>query len=156
MGRKTIYFDMDGVLAVWNGKASHEEVAERGYFLNRDIDFPIVTAVQLLKQAGFDVKVLSAAYTVRACWEKKKWLNRAGLTAVEAVFVPYGECKADYIEEDNAILVDDFGKNLAEWKGIPVKFYNGINGHGGTKYEHYLYHDWDATTLFKKIAAIAV
>lgn len=152
MGKeKAIYVDMDGVLAIWNSNASQEEVAERGYFLNRDADYPIVAAVHLLKQAGFDIKVLSAAYTVRACWEKRQWLNHVGLSAVEAVFVPYGERKADYVEEDDAILIDDFGKELAEWKGIPVKFYNGINGKGGTKYSHYLYHDWDATTLFKKI-----
>lgn len=154
MHHPVIYCDMDGVLAKWNPDASQEEVAERDYFLNREIEFPMVAAVHLLLQKGYDVRVLSAAYTVRACWEKRQWLNGAGLIGIDATFVPYGEPKSDYVDEDNAILIDDFGKNLKEWTGVPVKFYNGINGHGGSTYKYSLFHNWDAQTLAKKVEDI--
>lgn len=135
--KKTIYVDMDGVLAKWNPSASAEEVAARGYFLEREVDKNITLAVLLLRyEYGYDVRVLSAAYTVRACWEKRQWLDNHGLSDIEAVFVPYGEPKSDYVDAENSVLIDDFGKNLAEWTGIAIKYYNGINGHGGTHYKY--------------------
>lgn len=137
--KRTIYVDMDGVLAKWNTSASAEEVATRGYFLNREADRNVVLAVLLLRyEYGYDVKVLSAAYTVRACWEKRQWLDNHGLSDIEAIFVPYGEPKSDYVDAENSVLIDDFGKNLAEWTGIAIKYYNGINGHGGTKYQYFI------------------
>lgn len=48
-------------------------------------------------------------------------------------------------------LIDDFGKNLLEWNGIPVKFYNGINGHGGTKYEFSIRYDQDSECIFNTL-----
>lgn len=152
--RPVIYMDMDGVLAKWNSSASEEEVAARNYFLNRDMELSVIMATKILADKGYNVKVLSAAYTVRACWEKRTWLDNAGLDGIEAVFVPYGEPKSEYVDSLNGILVDDFGKNLKEWNGIPVKFYNGINGRGGTKYTYKLFSEWDAGVIARKLEDI--
>lgn len=147
----TIYVDMDGVLAKWNSSASEEEVAARNYFLNREPEQTIIDAVAALAQEGYDVKILSAAYTVRACWEKRQWLDQNGLAGVEAIFVPYGEPKSEYVDSENGILIDDFGKNLAEWNGTAIKFYNGINGRNGTQYRYRIYKEWDSDVILRHI-----
>lgn len=143
-----IYVDMDGVLAKWNLNASLEDTYKKGYFLAREPEPNIIDAVKRLSMVGYDVSILSSAYSVRACWEKQQWLQSKGLGFLPTLFVPYGDKKADYVDEDNAILIDDFGKNLLEWNGIPVKFYNGINGHGGTKYEFSIRYDQDSEYIF--------
>ena len=153
MGRK-IYVDMDGVLARWRC-VPFEEVTKRDYFLNLEPEPSIVSAAILLLNAGADIEVLSSSLSVRACWEKRMWLDHVGLENIKSVFIPYGENKADYVNEDNALLIDDFGKNLSEWKGIPVKFYNGINGKNRTKYAYKLFKEWDAQTLVRNIVQFA-
>ena len=153
MGRK-IYVDMDGVLARWRC-VPLEEITKHNYFLNLEPEPSIVGAAIQLLNAGADIEVLSSSLSVRACWEKRTWLDRVGLEKVKAVFIPYGEKKADYVKESDALLIDDFGKNLAEWKGIPVKFYNGINGHGGTEYKYKLYHYQTPEAITEQIIKFA-
>jgi len=131
-----IYFDMDGVLAKWNENASVEETQVPGYFIAREPERNVIRLVKFLKGLGFDVRILSAVYPNGfAEKEKKAWLERNDLGDIPAVFVPYGADKYSYIDNSvlsngTAILIDDFKKNLEEWKhhgGIAIKFYNGIN-----------------------------
>lgn len=131
-----IYFDMDGVLAKWNENASVEETQVPGYFIAREPEQNVIRLVKFLKSLGLDVRILSAVYPNGfAEKEKKVWLKRNDLGDIPAVFVPYGADKYAYIDKSvlsdgMAILIDDFKKNLLEWRGhggIAVKFYNGIN-----------------------------
>lgn len=129
----TYYFDMDGVLAKWNLGASLEEVARRGYFLHREPEPEIIVALIYMAKLGYDVRILSAAYEDdHSVHDKSLWLDIYGLADIPRVFVPYGKRKGDFVKEEGNILIDDFTKNLDEWQGIPVKFYNGINGTKGT------------------------
>lgn len=131
-----VYFDMDGVLAKWNENASVEETQVPGYFIAREPEQNVIRLVRFLKDHGLDVRILSAVYPNEfAEKEKKEWLEKNGLGNIPAVFVPYGADKYSYIDQSvlsdgAAILIDDFKKNLEEWKrhgGIAIKFYNGIN-----------------------------
>ena len=153
---RKIYVDMDGVLAKWRPECSIEDIYEEDYFLNLEPEPEIIKACKLLKENDVDIEVLSCSVSVRASWEKEQWLQKNGLSSLHAIFVPYGDDKGRYVDEDNAILIDDFGKNLKTWKGIPVKFYNGINGHGNTSYNYVLFNAWDAATIAKELISIVV
>ena len=127
-----IWFDMDGVLARWNERASLEEVSSPGYFISRELENTVRDLIRYLIGLGFDVRILTAVYmNGYAEEEKKEWLKVMGLGDVPVVFVPYGESKFKYVNMDDMnILIDDFKKNLIEWTkngGYAVKFYNGIN-----------------------------
>ncbi len=132
MNNVTIYFDMDGVLARWNEKASLEEVNAPGYFLHREPEKEVFKLVHFLKNNNYDVRILTAVYeNGYAESEKREWLKANGLDEIPITFVPYGDSKFKYVDMTKMnILVDDFKKNLEEWLlngGYPVKFYNGIN-----------------------------
>lgn len=152
---KNIYVDMDGVLAKWRPECSMEDVAKRGYFLHLEGENSIIEACQLLKRAQVPVIILSAALSVRATWEKRQWLDQHGMSDFKAIFVQYGDEKSDYIKEKDAVLVDDFGQNLKTWKGIPVKFYNGINGHGHTEYKYFLHYSWSPEEMKNVLCNVA-
>ena len=128
-----IYFDMDGVIAKWNENATLEEVGAEGYFLGRELEENVYLLIRKLIDMGFNVSILTAVYSNGyAEREKREWANRCGLADVDIIFVPYGESKFDYIDTTRGtkILVDDFKKNLTEWRqngGISIKFFNGIN-----------------------------
>lgn len=154
-GTRTIYVDMDGVLAKWNTEASFEDIQKDGYFLNLLPENGIIVAVQSLLSKGYDVRALSSAWSVQAVWEKREWLNRYVSTDMQSIFVPAGKDKSDYVSEHDAVLLDDFGRNLAEWKGVPVKFYNGINGHGHTEYKNAIYACWPSELMEKKLIKLA-
>lgn len=121
------YIDMDGVLAKWNEYASEEETHEPGYFINRDVQKNAVAMVNLLANAGEDVKILSSMYEDdHSAVDKEKWLKKHGIK-IPHIFVPYGKDKYSYIDaekDDLPVLIDDYSKNLNAWekKGyLPIK-----------------------------------
>ena len=134
--KKPIYFfDMDGVLAKWNAAASEEETHMPGYFASREYDLSALALVAMLKAAGEKVCVLSAVYEDdHSAAEKKQWLQSAGIGDVDAIFVPYGANKHDYIqgiiENGFPVLIDDYSRNLSAWEDqgyLSIKYMNGIN-----------------------------
>jgi hypothetical protein len=148
------FIDMDGVIAKWRPEASFEDVCARNYFLHLEPENSIIEAVKELcgNWKYPPVKILSAALSVRAAWEKQRWLQEHGLGQIEHIFVPCDEDKADYVEHpESSILIDDFGQNLKAWPGIKVKFYNGINGHGGTVYPYSIRSDWETRKIVNYI-----
>ncbi len=53
------------------------------------------------------------------------------------IYCPCGSRKEHALEEIGGIhlsdvFIDDYTENLRYWTGIPIKFYNGINGTNGT------------------------
>lgn len=152
---RNIYVDMDGVLAKWRPECSMEDVAKKDYFLNLEDEQSIIDTCRLLKDWNIPVIILSSALSVRAAWEKRQWLDQHGMADFKSIFVPYGDEKSDYVSESGSILVDDFGQNLKTWQGIPVKFYNGINGHGHTNYEYFLHYSWSPKEMQKILYDLA-
>lgn len=150
-----IFVDMDGTLAKWNNVA-FEDLYKQGYYRNLQPDKAIIDEIKLFIEMGFDVYVLSAylpdvkdektgnvltqSYALE---EKTEWIKEylPELEKNNAIFVPYGTNKAEYLKENYSpiyssdYLLDDYTKNLDEWKsygGTGIKYRNGINGTKGT------------------------
>lgn len=134
-----LYVDMDGVIARWKS-ASEEEVNAKGFFLACEQETGIIDAVLNLYKKGYVIKILSAANMHgTAVQEKRAWLKRAHFPEdIERIFVPYGQPKCRFVKKIPGtvnILLDDYSKNLHEWKNdgnIGIKFRNRVNGSHGT------------------------
>ncbi len=133
--KPSIYFDIDGTLGKWyaDGRGlSLEEMIDPTNHYFRTIE-PVETIVELAKQlqeAGADVCIISAAYrdTIRDKWE---WVQEhlSFIPEENICFAPIGADKSQFVKgnADISILLDDYNKNLDEWKGTSVKVLNGIN-----------------------------
>lgn len=150
-----IYVDMDGTLYKWNTNATVEDTHKPGFFENSTPDRKTVAATKLLVFLGFDVRILSAAYDETAIEEKKRALKKCGLSNIPAVFVKYGDRKGDYVDEKGSVLLDDYTKNLREWGGTPIKYYNGVNGTRGTYCGASVSYEMSPVKIAATIAKIA-
>lgn len=154
---QTYFIDMDGSLAEWRDDgASH--IYQQGYFANLNPNQNIVTAIKKLvelsqKSKRFRVKVLSSyledsAYALK---EKRWWLEEylPEISEHDWIFVPYGmnkqEVASKYITNNNDVLVDDYGKNLNEWKGKKVKVSRNLldSQNERQKYKHVISPEHD-------------
>ena len=73
----TIYFDMDGVLARWNPRASTEDTKKAGYFLTPKAEYSVLYCIKALMRKGYTVRILTAYYTGgSAMAEKQEWLKK--------------------------------------------------------------------------------
>lgn len=146
------FIDMDGTLAKWNN-VEFEQLFEQNYYRNLKPNKDILNDVNRLIEQGEDVYILSCVLPKSqfALREKKAWLKNylPTLTEDRYIFVPYGENKADYLKEhyspitNKDYLIDDYTKNLIDWKeygGIGVKYLNGINHTRGT---------WDSLVIYE-------
>lgn len=136
-GEPSVYFDIDGTLGKWyaDGRGmSLEEMIDPANHYFRDIE-PIdymVNLAQYLSEQGVDVCVISAAYkdTIRDKWD---WIQEhlPFIPEENICFAPIGADKTDFVKgnADISILIDDYNKNLEQWKGVAVKALNGINSH---------------------------
>ena len=72
---KTLYVDMDGVLAKWED-VSLKEVSSEGFFLSRKPELNLIEAVRLIHEQDVDVRILSSVLDNEyALKEKKVWLQ---------------------------------------------------------------------------------
>ena len=139
-----IFVDMDGTLAKWNN-VEFEQLFEEGYYRNLEPNQELLDEVNSLIRQGEDIYILSAYLTESeyAKKEKQEWVKQylPELKEEKQIFVPYGTNKAEYLKEhyspitNQDYLIDDYTKNLLEWKeygGIGVKYLNGINHTRGT------------------------
>lgn len=133
----TVFSDMDGCIAKWNVNASLEDTYEPDYFRKRELDANYAQILKNLMDAGIQVVFLSAVYGDEQVAAKIDWLRANGFEN-DAIFVPYGCCKREFIQKnlpeyvsDVNILIDDFTQNLTRWEKYPefigVKYLNGIN-----------------------------
>jgi len=136
MEKIKIYIDMDGCIAKWNMDASIEDTFEPGYFAALEPDERLIDAVKMLSEE-YDVSILSAVYQDNHSMDDKiTWLDNNGLGHLQRIFVPYGQPKQKYIDQEfTSILIDDYSKNLEEWilakKCYGIKYLNGINATKG-------------------------
>lgn len=148
-----IFVDMDGTLAKWNN-VEFEQLFEEGYYRNLEPNQELLNEVNSLISQGENVYILSAYLTESeyAKKEKQEWVKQylPELKEEKQIFVPYGTNKAEYLKEhyspitNEDYLVDDYTKNLLEWKtygGIGVKYLNGINHTRGT---------WQGLMIYEK------
>lgn len=132
---RTIYIDVDGVIAQWDPKATPEETHRRDFMYTRN---PVKNVIQGIVDAfwhGVDIIFLTKVYDENARNKRLLWFkDKASIAAdIPIQFVPYKERKGDYVaDEQSSVLIDDFTANLTEWKGIAVKFQNEINCKKGT------------------------
>jgi 5'(3')-deoxyribonucleotidase len=123
---------MDNVLANFSKdkgmELALEQMYEQGFFLNLK---PFMTDVpKQLMEMGHQVFILSAYVDTPYCRkEKKLWVakHHPNIPATNIILIRAGRNKADYADVQGNILIDDYGKNLEEWRdggGIPVKFSN--------------------------------
>lgn len=160
--RQRIFFDLDGVLAVWQ-EVPLEEVAKEGYFSSLPAQENVVKAFIFLEQySDIRLYILSSVFMDgHSVSDKKIWASaHLGLPECRQLYWPYGQEKAMAIEQiggmrKSDVLVDDFSRNLHNWPGIPVKLYNGINGTKGTWEGYSVHSSMKPEILARQIYAIA-
>ena len=162
MENQRIFFDLDGVLAVWF-YTPIEDVAKKGYFAGLPAQENVVNAFKILElQPGIELFVLSSVFLDNHSEaDKRTWVAKhLGLADKHQIYCPYGREKETALEEIGGIrasdvLIDDFSRNLHHWRGIPIKLYNGINGTKGTWCGHSVHADMEADILARQIYEIA-
>ena len=162
MENQRIFFDLDGVLAVWF-YTPIEDVAKKGYFAGLPAQENVVNAFKILElQPGIELFVLSSVFLDNHSEaDKRMWVAKhLGLADKHQIYCPYGREKETALEEIGGIrasdvLIDDFSKNLHHWRGIPIKLYNGINGTKGPWCGHSVHADMEADILARQIYEIA-
>lgn len=156
MQKLRLYIDMDGTLARFHDEVMYlERMYEKGFFENLKPFEHLVEAVnQIMKQDNIELYILSAVISQPWCKnEKNKWLDKYlpdidskhriftdGVQISKTVVCPDAFFIRDsqtwknkiHISEYN-ILIDDYNKNLTEWKeagGTAIKAKNNINHKG--------------------------
>lgn len=151
---KRLFVDMDGTLVEWK-PATPEELEQPHFFAVRPSNGNVVKAMHILYtlfEGRTDVELFtlsSAVYKEDILRDKNKWLDKhcPHVLKNQRKFVPYGMNKATFVQEhfDDAFsvenyLLDDYSKNIKEWRaagGTPIKMFNGINGKSGSFYGDY-------------------
>ena len=145
-----IFFDLDGTLSQRITLDELKVMKNDGFFIDREP----TKLLHLLREAlnGMygvlkDNIYLCSAYMPdsNSLEEKSVWSGRwlPEIDNAHRIFLPCGVNKASAVQEmfgeetlsTDYYLVDDFSKNLHEWKesgGSGIKYLNGENGNNGT------------------------
>ena len=139
---RRIFVDMDGTLAEWKNVSKIDELYEEGYYYNLEPNKKLIENLKKMIQKGEEIYILSSFLndSKYALVEKNRWLDShfPELKNENRIFVKYGDDKSRYIKDgisDTDYLLDDYTKNLLEWKasgGVGIKYLNGINHTKGT------------------------
>lgn len=149
---KTIFFDMDGTLARFHD-TNHDYVEamwQEGFYKNLEPFENLISAINLLHEnPDIHIGIISAYLETEPPFiqeEKKEWLRRHLPYVDDIRLVPANSDKSEYINEENAWLVDDYNKNLNEWRSAgnhSIKFVNDINDRGEGAYGGEAGNLWD-------------
>lgn len=134
MKNKKLYFDMDGVLAVFNKHIPYEEIRQtKGYFKNLTPISCMVDFANMLLESGYDVNILSKAENDDITEEKRQWARRylPFLPVEKLIIVDLHKDKTEYVSVDSdTVLFDDYSPNLVDWErcgGVAVNVVTSIN-----------------------------
>lgn len=141
-----LFADLDGTLAEWRAAAGYEELFREGYFATLETHAPVVEAFKMLNESGIVEPYILSAYLTESKYalrEKNLWVSQyvPFVDLGHRLFVPQGISKPDYVAallgdiDSQYVLLDDYSRNLHEWRavgGIGIKLLNGINGTVGT------------------------
>lgn len=137
---KRLYVDFDGVILNTNPKL-YEEAAklnyskeDSGFYKNFDfkkvlkdeyiINDSINCLKRLIESSKFEVSILTHCSSLNEGIDKMSYIRKF-FKEISVIICPKEVSKAKLIHTENAILVDDYSKNLKEWEesgGIPVSF----------------------------------
>lgn len=139
---RRIFIDMDGTLARWKEASKTDELYEQGYYYNLEPNQKLIDDIKEMIWKGEDIYILSSFLndSKYALNEKNQWLDKylPDLIKEKRIFAKYGDNKSGYIKNgisSTDYLIDDYTKNLIEWKasgGTGIKYLNGINHTKGT------------------------
>ena len=132
-----LYVDMDGTLAEFR-PVPITELYREGYFRDLAPQCNVIEAIRKLFEEpnGIKVRLLSCYLkdSKFALKEKQEWIREfIPELSKDALFLPCGVSKADFIGEDG-FLLDDYTDNLLLWEESGkrgIKLYNSINGTKG-------------------------
>lgn len=162
--KRRVFFDMDGVLAVFHKDATLEQLYAPGYFRNLEPIHTVVEAVlHLAKDPDLEVCTLSAAFNKTCINDKDAWLDEIigdQIPKENRFFCIYGENKGKTIHmRDTDVLIDDLSDNLRDFEnegGKAIKLYTDINGTKGTWTGYSVRAAMDPGRLSSQIKAIAM
>lgn len=137
-----LYLDCDGVILdtisksyqIFKDNGINDSTEVQNFYRNLDwdefiilsgeIDNSINKIKKLIESDLFDIKILTHVNSDKESIAKNNYFNRV-IPGVEVISVSKGIEKADVVDPNGAILVDDFLPNLEYWEkkgGISVKF----------------------------------
>lgn len=151
--KKLYFFDMDGVLAIYERHAYDPEKGpvkgialyehEESHYFKHCLPDPTAIGMlnDLLQKKDAEVFVLTtvAPHTPWAAEDKREWLSQFVPNFDSSSHLIIADCdKAETIIvkqqlkslNGNMILIDDFNRNLEDWRsagGMSIKYLNGIN-----------------------------
>ena len=138
--KPTVYFDLDGTCAKWykdgKGLTYPEQILDPNFHYYRDLEKHQFTVefAKVLQNRGADVAIISAA-DPKCIHDKLEWVrnNMPFIKEENIFFCPIGADKTNYVKDNircGSVLVDDYNKNLYEWKasgGVSLKLINSVN-----------------------------
>ncbi len=147
---KRLYIDFDGVILDTNTKL-YEEARKRNYDISdnefyKTFDFKTIlkddiilndsiNCLQKIVDSGhFEVNILTHCSSFTEGVDKMSYIRKF-FKEISVIMCPKEISKARLIHSKDAILIDDYTKNLEEWAsegGIPVKFSPQLSSKGFT------------------------
>ena len=120
--KRRYFFDMDGVLAVFNFDATEDDLLSEGYWINRPFHANMIRAVLFLINAGEEVYILSARLekAKTALFEKNQWVSMLlpMISEDNRIFTLCGQDKISSVasfDPEKDVLIDDYSPNCRTW-----------------------------------------